>query len=263
MTGAQYGAQNSGLLNGEQVSTVGRLSGRPYFDEDWNVDPDFSGEYVFHPNINLAGTPNVSQTTINLQDRPEDRAADQNRLISTGNPNIRNINDYGGETGISWRNFLGQGGYYHIGENPSGVGDTTCSHPQFPWGYVEGGWVLTGEPIRYITGSAAFARAKVASPFGLTESCFETGIGAWEIGARWSVMDLNSNVTPGMSQSVTGGVFGGLQQIFGVALSWYPNDFVRFYLQFQYSQIDKLNSEGTEQIGQHFETLAGRMHVAL
>ena len=75
-------------------------------------------------------------------------------------------------------------------------------------------------------------------------------------------MNLNSHVTPGVSQSVTGGIFGGLQQIFGVALSWYPNDWVRFYLQFQYSQIDKLNAAGTAQIGQHFETLAGRMQVA-
>jgi len=75
-------------------------------------------------------------------------------------------------------------------------------------------------------------------------------------------MNLNSHVTPGVSQTVTGGVFGGLQQIFGVNLSWYPNDFVRFYLQFQYSQIDKLNSAGTAQLGQHFETLAGRMQIA-
>ena len=40
------------------------------------------------------------------------------------------------------------------------------------------------------------------------------------------------------------------------------NDWVRFYLQFQYSQVDKLNVAGTAQIGQHFETLAGRMQVA-
>src|SRR6516225_3926777 len=111
MTGATYGAQSSSLLNGEQVSTVGRLAGRPYYDNDWNVHLDLSGEYVFHPAINQAGTPNVSQTTFNLQDRPEDRAADQNRLISTGNLSISNVGVYGGEVGINWRNFLVQGGY--------------------------------------------------------------------------------------------------------------------------------------------------------
>ena len=264
MTGATYGAQSSSLLNGEQVSTVGRLAGRPYYDDDWNLHLDFSGEYVFHPNINANGTPGVSRTTFNLQDRPEDRAADQNRLISTGNLSISNVGVYGGEVGINWRNFLVQGGYYHIGETQSKLQGQPAPGLSFNGGYVEAGWVMTGEPIRYSTGSAAFARPKVADPFIIGENGLETGIGAWEIAARWSVMNLNSNVTPGsgVSQTVTGGVYGGLQQIFGAALSWYPNDWVRFYLQFQYTQIDKLNPAGTAQIGQKFETLAGRVQVA-
>jgi len=256
-TGSQYGAQTGSPLNGEQMSMVGRLAGRPYYDSDWNVQLDLSGEYVFKPAINSSG-----QTTFNLQDRPEDRAADQNRLISTTSLPIKNVGVYGGETGVSWRNFLLQGGYYHIGEDQQKPMSQPAPHLNFHGGYVEGGWVLTGEPIRYNTGAAAWARPKVERPFGLTEDGWETGPGAWEIGARWSVMNLNSNVTPGVSQNVTGGIFGGLQQIFGVALSWYPNDWVRFYLQFQYSQVDKLNAAGTAQIGQHFETLAGRMQIA-
>jgi phosphate-selective porin OprO and OprP len=80
--------------------------------------------------------------------------------------------------------------------------------------------------------------------------------------ARYSVMDLNSNVTPGVPQSVTGGVYGGFQQIYGAALSWYPNDWVRFMLMFQYVSVDKLNSAGTVQLGQKFEELAGRVQIA-
>jgi len=52
------------------------------------------------------------------------------------------------------------------------------------------------------------------------------GIGAWELAARYSTVSLNSNVIPGVSQSVTGGVFGGQQQIAALALSWYPNDWL-------------------------------------
>ena len=262
LTGSPYGAQTSNLLNGEQVSTVGRLAGRPYYDKDWNIHLDLSGEYVFHPAINQAGVPNVSRTVFNLQDRPEDRAADMNRLISTGNLSISDVGVYGGEVAVNWRNLLVQGGFYHIGEDQMKLVSQPAPHLDFHGGYVEAGWNITGEPFRYSTGSAAFARPEVGSPFGLTESGFETGPGAWQLGARWSVTNLNSNVTPGVSQSTTGGVFGGLQQIFGVNLSWYPNDWVRFYLQFQYSQVDKLNSAGTAQLGQHFETLAGRMQVA-
>ena len=73
---------------------------------------------------------------------------------------------------------------------------------------------------------------------------------------------MNSNVTPGVSQSTTGGVFGGYQQIFGAALSWYPNEWIRFEMQFQYSQVNKLDPTGKIQIGQKFETLANRMQVA-
>jgi phosphate-selective porin OprO and OprP len=71
-------------------------------------------------------------------------------------------------------------------------------------------------------------------------------------------VDLDSNVIPGVSQSVTGGVYGGQQQIAALAISWYPNDWLRFMLQFQYVDVNKLNSAGTVQIGQRFETLGAR-----
>ena len=45
-----------------------------------------------------------------------------------------------------------------------------------------------------------------------------------------------------MTQSVTGGVYGDYQQVFGTALSWYPNDWVPLMLQFQVTNVDKLNS---------------------
>jgi len=261
-TGAPFGAQTNAQLNGEQIGVVGRVAGRPYYDNDWNVHLDFSGEYVFHPNINANNTAGVSRTTFNLQDRPEDRAADQNRLISTGNLSISNVAVYGGEAAINWRNLLLQGGYYQINETQSKLPGQPAPGLGFNGGYVEAGWVITGEPFRYNVGAAAFARPKVDDPFMINENGVSPGIGAWELGARWSVMNLNSNVAPGVSQSVTGGIFGGYQQIFGASLSWLPNDWVRLYLQFQYSQVDKLNPEGTAQIGQKFETIAGRMQVA-
>jgi hypothetical protein len=43
-----------------------------------------------------------------------------------------------------------------------------------------------------------------------TAAAFIGGIGAWELSARYSATNLNSNVVPGMNQSVTGGINGGL-----------------------------------------------------
>src|SRR6266481_3957269 len=64
VTGATYGAQNQNLLNGEQLGFVGRLAARPYRDEYTNIHLEFSGENVFHPNLNAAGTPGVSIQTL-------------------------------------------------------------------------------------------------------------------------------------------------------------------------------------------------------
>jgi phosphate-selective porin OprO/OprP len=47
----------------------------------------------------------------------------------------------------------------------------------FGGGYVEGGWVITEEPIRYSVGDAAFARPKVANPWSFGGG----GWGAWEL----------------------------------------------------------------------------------
>jgi hypothetical protein len=114
----------------------------------------------------------------------------------------------------------------------------------FNGGYVEAGWNIIGQPFRCNVRSIAFVRPKVDDPFIINEAGFSPGIGAWQLAARYSLMNLNSNVTPGVSQSVTGGVFGGYQRIFGAALSWYPNDWIRFKMQFQYSMGGQANFRG-------------------
>jgi Phosphate-selective porin O and P len=57
----------------------------------------------------------------------------------------------------------------------------------FNGGYVEVGWVMTGEPIPYYVARAAWAGPKVDHPFSLADG----GIGAWELAARYSTVDLN------------------------------------------------------------------------
>jgi phosphate-selective porin OprO/OprP len=257
VTGPLFGAQSSSLLNGEQVGLIGRLAARPYYDEDWNLHAGFSGQTVFHPNINASGTPGVSRTTLTLDDEPELRI-DFNKLVDTGPLSARGASVYGGEFGASWRNFLVQGEFYQIGVTQAKLPGAPAPRLGFNGGYVEGGWVLTGEPIPYDFERAAWGRPRVEQPFSFADG----GIGAWEIAARYSTVDLNSNVIPGVSQNVAGGVYGGQQQIAALALSWYPNDWLRFMLQFQYVDVNELNSTGTLQIGQKFETLALRAQAA-
>jgi phosphate-selective porin OprO/OprP len=256
LTGPLFGAQRPTLLNGEQVGFVGRLAARPYYDEDWNFHAEFSGQMAFHPNVIASGTPGVSRTTMTFADEPE-LEIDFNPLVSTGPLSAKSANAYGGALGASWRNFLVAGEYYQVGVNQSNLPGVPSPTLGFSGGYVDGGWVITGETIPYDITRAAWARPKPDHPFSLNDG----GIGAWELAARYSAVDLNSNVVPGVPQSVTGGVYGGRQQIVSVALSWYPNDWLRFILQFQHVDISKLNSAGTVQIGQRIETLAGRAQV--
>jgi phosphate-selective porin OprO and OprP len=253
LTGPVFGAQKNSLLNSEQLGFIGRLTARPYHDQDWNLHAEFSGQTVFHPNVNASGTPGVSRTTLSLGDEPELRIA-FDQLVDTGPLSARGASVYGGGVGGNWRNFLVQGEYYQIGITQSKLPGVPAPRLGFNGGYVEGSVVLTGEPHPYESARAAWGRPKVDRPFSVADG----GIGAWEIAARYSTVDLNSNVVAGVSQNVTGGIYGGRQQIAALGLSWYPNDWLRFMLQFQHVDVNKLNSAGTVQIGQRFETLAAR-----
>jgi phosphate-selective porin OprO and OprP len=257
LTGPLFGAQRPNLLNGEQVGVIGRLATRPYHDEDWNLHTEFSGQIAFHPNVEANGTPGVSRTTVTLEDFPELRI-DFNPLVSTGPLSARSANVYGGAIGASWRNFLVSGEYYQISLNQSRLPGVPSPRLGFNGGYVDAGWVITGERIPYDIARAAWARPKVDRPFSLGDG----GIGAWELAARYSTVSLDSNVVPGVPQSVTGGVYGGQQQITSLALSWYPNDWLRLMLQYQFVDVNKLNSTGLVQVGQRFQTIAGRVQAA-
>jgi phosphate-selective porin OprO/OprP len=257
LTGSRFGAQQPTLLNGEQLGLVGRLAMRPYHDDDWNLHAGFSGQTVFHPNINANGAPGVSRTTLDFGVDAE-LEIDFNELVNTGPLSARGANAYGGALGASWRNFLVESEYYQINVNQSKLPGVPSPTLGFNGGYVDVAWVLTGEPIPYDITRAAWSRPKPAHPFSVGGG----GIGAWEIAARYSALNLDSNIIPGVPQSVTGGVYGGQQQIASLALSWYPNDWLRFILQFQHTSVNKLNSAGTVQIGQRFETLAARAQAA-
>ena len=121
--------------------------------------------------------------------------------------------------------------------------------------------MITGEPRRYIPSAAAFGRPNPANPVSIRDGNIH-GWGAWELMARYSVTDLNDKVVRGVPQSVTGGVFGGRQEVIGLALSWYPTELLRFVLQWDIVDVNRLNVAGTAQIGQRFQSIALRSQIA-
>jgi phosphate-selective porin OprO/OprP len=235
-----------------------RLVYRPFKDPDWTAHFGFSGSVVFRPNFKLSGTPAVSQSTLTLQDQPELRI-DPSRLISTGPISAHGAQTFGPELAVGYRNFLVEGEFQQINVDqwaPPGQRSATLG---FNGGYAEMAYVLTGEPIPYNESRAAFATPKPDHPFSLKTG----GWGAWELAARFSTVNLNSHVIPGLGQAATGGVYGGQQTIYTLGLNWFPNDNVRFMLDFYFADINRLDSAtGRTQIGQRFDAVAIRSQLA-
>lgn len=80
--------------------------------------------------------------------------------------------------------------------------------------YVEASYFLTGESMKFELDEGHFSGVK---PKGIVG---KGGIGAWQMAARYDVMDLN--------EFQDGGVSGGREEDFRVALNWYPTNTIRF-----------------------------------
>lgn len=251
LTGDSYGSDIDNQATRGQTGFVGRVAGRPVAASDIDVHLGFSGSYAFDIRRQADGQ------SLRLRDRPELRI-DQQRLIDTGALAADSAHTWGPELGVRWRNFLLQGEYIRIGVEQSDAGAAGRPNLAFEGGYVEGSWVVTGETRRYSTSSAAFARPNPARPFSFQDRNW----GAWELAARYSVADLNDRVVRGVSQAATGGVYGGRQEVVGTSVSWYPNNYLRFVLNWNIVNVDRLNAAGTTQVGQRFHTIALRSQLA-
>lgn len=252
LTGAPYGSQNSALAQSQQTGATLRVAGRPVATDDWDVHAGFSASEAFHIQRTSTGQ------TLTVQDRPELRI-DQNRLVSTGALNARSAYTYGPEFGLRWRNFMLQGEYITIGvDRTNGGAAVRTPGLEFSGGYAEASWVITGESRRYIANEGAFGNPHPAQPFSLRTG----GFGAFEAVARYSHIDLNDRVTRGRSAASTGGVYGGVQDVYAVGVNWYPNDHLRLMLDYDIVNVDRLNAAGTTQVGQRVQAVALRAQAA-
>ncbi|PKQ06124.1 MAG: hypothetical protein CVT72_07595 [Alphaproteobacteria bacterium HGW-Alphaproteobacteria-11] len=154
-------------------------------------------------------------TNVRFRSTPEVSAVDGHRLVDTGNLAADTYTSYGAELGGVWGPFHAQAEYLLASVDQTGA----LSSLDFDGGYVQIGYVLTGESRNYRNG--IFSRAKPANPFSLKGG----GAGAWEIAGRFSTIDLND-----------GALAGGSQDNYTAALNWYPNEFVRVGL--NYVRID-------------------------
>jgi phosphate-selective porin OprO and OprP len=85
----------------------------------------------------------------------------------------------------------------------------------------------------------------------------EPGWGAFEIGGRVSMMDLNNQL------GTANGVAGSRQLVYTVALNWYVNRNVRFMLDYLHGNVARqLSPTNFTDVGAKFDALAMRTQVA-
>ncbi|MCR5878088.1 OprO/OprP family phosphate-selective porin [Phenylobacterium sp. J367] len=180
VTGATVGQQSFD----EQLGFVARASFVPVKTKDTLVHLGVNTSQILNP---PASGPDVAPagavTNVRFRERPENRV-DGTRLVDTGNIDADNASVWGLEAAAQHGKFHVQGEYFGMkAERRTG----SLSDPKFAGWYVQAGWTLNGPARKYKADTGAFDAPKVEKPFNPKTGDW----GVWEVGARYSELDLN------------------------------------------------------------------------
>jgi phosphate-selective porin OprO and OprP len=225
----------------EQMGIVGRLAFLPYKSDIGVIHVGVNAQYVLQ--TAQQATPGPRQALGGFADRPELRVDGRSFInaVATGNTNagaslnIENAYGYGLELAGAFRNFYAEGQYFRFGYDTrnitvagTGVVGPISPSVDFDGWYAQATYVLTGESRPYNIGAGSFGSPKPARPFSLETG----GIGAWEVGVRYSTVNLNDTSSGFI-------VNGGKQSLWTFGVNWYVNNNVRFMLNYITGDIDK------------------------
>lgn len=228
---------NTAITTDEQLGVTGRFAYVPLKRESSLIHIGANVSATLKP-VAAGFGPGVA-TNVRLRERPEARV-DGTRLIDTGNIDADKLVAYGVEFAAQHKNFFVQGEYFDITAERR-VPNLISGDPKFEGWYVQGAWTITGEPRRYAIATATFDSPRPAKNFSLQNG----GIGAWELAARYSTLDLNHDRGVVGGPLTTGAIRGGEQDIITLGLNWYPNQTVRFMASYQDVSVDRLSPGGT------------------
>jgi phosphate-selective porin OprO and OprP len=222
----------------EKVQLLDRISYRFWSDGPSNASVGFSNSNILYSGSTGGG----GATTISLSDRPQIRV-DGTQLISTGGIAAKTGTMYAFDGGVNFNNFFVGGEWAQFQVDRLASGASAKDTPTFSGWYVEGSWVLTGEPKTYTVTSTnnevgGFGAPRVASPFSLDGDSW----GAWELTARYSDTNLNWNPTTAATATTQAGINGGDQRIILIGLNWYLNNNVKLQVNDMITKVDKFSS---------------------
>jgi len=163
--------------------------------------PFYSDTRVLHFGLGACYRNPNDEKTVRFRTRPESYVTDI-KYVDTGViGDVHHFNRYILETAGVLGPFSLQGEYTRAEVNR----DDSFSDLAFNAWYLYGSWFLTGESRPYLPGKGGFWRVKPKSNWG-----------AWELAARYSVLDLND-----------GFITGGEEKNMTFGINWYINEQVR------------------------------------
>jgi len=240
----------------EQLGSFGRAAFQVLQGDDYSLHVGADLEGLIQPAHTSSGL-----RAITLSDRPELRI-DPTSLISTTITGVSGVGVYSGEAAGNIGPFFVQGEYFDYDISRDEGADL-----KFDGGYVEAAYTFTGESRKYNPATGAYLRIMPDNPFVWSGDGF-SGFGAWEIAARYSMMNLDNDFElTSTSKGTTSGAEGGYQQVFTAGLNWYPNSNVRVDLDYLHGIINRTASEENETtkiysllpVGQTFDAVAARL----
>lgn len=245
--GIGVGAQTAGA----HWSLAGALAGeRPEGDvtaegdEGWNLTargtlaPFVAPGRIVHLGASAwRHEPRDSATALRFRSKPESNVTGV-FLVDTGT--LTGVDDFlatGVEAAGVWGPFSAQAEYMR-----AEVAREMAPDVSFDGWYVQAGWFLTGERRPYKVADGIFDRVQPLGSVGLG------GIGAWEVAARLSEVDLTD-----------GGVTGGRERNLTVALNWYLSANIRLML--DHITVLDVDRPGNAADGDEPSIWGARVHV--
>lgn len=204
--GYGFATRVTGLLLDEEDSTLVHIGGAfSFFDPS-----DDAVRYLSQPEFFIAETGGTPFPGVGLPSMVPP-------FVDTGVIPTDNVSLFGGE-------FAGRSGSLHwqsevIVAVVNHIGDGSAV---LPGASVQAAYLLTGEVRPYNRKAGVLGRITPREPFGR-----HGGRGAWEVGARWSFLDLDDS-----------GFRGGVLHDITLGVNWYLNRHTKFQFNYIHAFLD-------------------------
>lgn len=191
---------------------VGRLTWLPFISEDESNL------------VHLGVGARYSNTKEGIQLKTEPEFNQSPLFVDTGDPFAAdNAMQYNLEA--SWR----KGPYWLAGEYiRSDVKAPAVGDPTFTGYHITASWVLTGEMRGYNRKNG------LLRPVPVARSVYQGGWGAWELGARFSTVDLTDGL-----------IAGGAMDILSFAVNWWLSPIFNVSVNYRYITLDRSGLNGS------------------